>query len=190
MLTDKDLTFTESGLTGYCLNLKDRLGLKLFKQGALDARRARAACPETQAYFFNECFGDVLKNIRKTNPEATFTSIDDVSKMYFMDEMSCDGHGNIQRVLMAAEDSKKRCGVQMDGDRQPFHMTCSVTSCSDGNLSEIPPFFIHSGGTFNEDTNTYDRVPDDYVILLDEKYKHLKINGYNSKNGSMEKGKW
>lgn len=190
IIKEKGLSINDSQLKSYCFTLKDRLALRLFKLGPIDAKISKAASEESQAYFFNEAFSDLLYGINTANPDKQYASIDEIEHMFFMDEFGVDANNSLQKTLVGKEDSKIRMGIQMAGDKQPMHLTAALTTSDSGSSTTIPPFLIHSGGIFDDKTNMYERKTNDYDILKDPKYKDLNINGVHTKNGSMEKGKY
>ena len=171
--------------------------LRKVKGGNVDIKRVLAATVEKRDWFFGEVIPEALKEMNQVNatnnpdyiPIKTLDDPNFEGRVFFMDETAVDVTNGVPATIAGKEYLKFRAGKMAAGDKQPFHVTLCLTTCSSGE-NVIPPYVIHSTGSKNDNPDEIKLNLNDFEAFLRQENEALGINGTVTQSGSMLKGKF
>ena len=150
------------------------------KGGNVDIKRVLAATVEKRDWFFGEVIPEALKEMNQVNatnnpdyiPIKTLDDPNFEGRVFFMDETAVDVTNGVPATIAGKEYLKFRAGKMAAGDKQPFHVTLCLTTCSSGE-NVIPPYVIHSTGSKNDNPDEIKLNLNDFEAFLRQENEAL-----------------
>jgi hypothetical protein len=128
------------------------------KRGKLDVKRAQ----KHSAPVFDKFFDLVKALYAKLFKDGVLkTAAPEDWQIFNVDELHSDPEKKYDKVV--GHQKRKRKSKIASGDRFPFHVTVTLTTCADGSTT-TPPQVIHKGKRMTQ--KVLDGVPDDWAVWV------------------------